>query len=217
MGFSSSKSTTKPIYGSQIEGAANTLNGAYNANAPRIQGYSEQIGSMIPNLLDRANNGDAATNAASSYITSTLSGDPSQNPYLDQMIDQTNTSVGNKTRAMLGTRGLAGGTAIADILSRNLANNEGGMRYNDWNNAQQRRAQAAGMAPGVSGARSQSISDLLGTAQTAGMMPIQAATANAAGIGGLLGQYTQTKQSNPWGPAFGQFLSSLAKTSAGGG
>ena len=69
MSTKSQTSTVKPIYGSQIEGAAGNISGAYNANAPKIQGYADQIGGLIPSLFDRAQNGDAATNAASSYVT----------------------------------------------------------------------------------------------------------------------------------------------------
>lgn len=209
MGISSSKSTTKPIYNKEIEGTASTLTGAYNAAAPGIAETSRQITGLLPSMIDRFSQGDPALNAARGYITSTLDGDPAQNPHLDDIIGRMGRDTSNSLHATMGTRGLTGGTAMQDILSRNLSQQAGDMRYNDWNAGQQRRAQAAGMAPGVAGAQSDLIAPIL-AASDAGMMPIRAASGYAGGMGGLLGQYTQTKTSNPWGPAVGQMLSSAA-------
>jgi hypothetical protein len=216
MGFSGSKQTTKPIYGSQIEGAAKTMTGAYDANAPKIQGAADQIGGLLPSYIARAQAGDPAIDAARSYITQTLSGDGRSNPNLQPMIDQTNQSVAARMKAALGMRGLTGGSVLADQMGRGMLENETNLRYNDYNNDRQFRQNAAGMAPGISGAQNDLLNPALNAAQ-ATMMPLQAAAAHSAGIGGLLGQYTQTKTSNPWGPAFGQFLSSLVKVPAGGG
>lgn len=198
-----------PIYGSQITGAADTLKGAYNAAAPKIQGVSDQITGLIPGLLDRAQNGDPSLNAAQGYITKTLGQDPASNPMLDQMIAQTGRNTSNGLRASMGTRGITGGTAYEGILAQALAENEGGMRYTDWNNGQQRQAQAASMAPGVSGAQTALYGPAFDAANAV-MMPVQAASGYAGGIGGLLGQYTNTKTSQPWGASLLSAAGSVA-------
>ncbi|MGL5735961.1 MAG: hypothetical protein ACRCYS_13925, partial [Beijerinckiaceae bacterium] len=200
MGISSGRSTTKPIYSGQVEGAAKNMSDAYNTAAPRIQGAADQISGLLPSLIGRAQNGDPAIDAARGYITQTLGRDPSSNPNLQPMIDQTNRSVASRTLASLGTRGLSGGSAMADMMSRAMLENETGLRYNDYNAEMQRRQNAAAMAPGISGATNDLLNPALNAAQ-ATMMPVQAAAANAAGVGGLLGQYTQTKTSQPWGSA----------------
>jgi hypothetical protein len=73
------------------------------------------------------------------------------------------------------------------------------------------------MAPGIASGQSELINPAL-SAASARMLPMQAAASNAAGIGGLLGQYQtqQSKTSNPWGPMLGQFISSLVPVPGGG-
>jgi hypothetical protein len=217
MGISSSTSKVTPIYGKEITGAADTLKGAYNAAAPNIQGVSDQITGLLPGLLDRAQNGDPSLNAAQGYITKTLGQDPAQNPFLDQMIAQTGQNTANGLRSNMGTRGITGGTAYQGILAQALAQNEGSMRYTDWNNGQTRQAQAAGMAPGVSGAQTALYGPAFDAANAV-TMPLQAASGYAQGMGGLLGQYTNTKTSNPWGSSLlggvGGVLSGLGSMGA---
>lgn len=210
MGISGKKTTTtnKPVYASEITGAANTLTNTYNQQAPKIQGYADQIGALVPSLVDRYTQGDPAINAARSYVTDTLAGDPAQNPYLDDMVALTGDNVRNQTQAAMGTRGQTGGSAYADLISRNLANNETGLRYTDYNNEQQRRAQAAGMAPGVVAGDLMTLAPAMSAAEFASMLPMNAAGQYAAGTGGLLGAYgTQTtKQSNGLMGALGMGL-----------
>jgi hypothetical protein len=192
----SQTSKTTPVYNQQLEGAAGDITGAYRANQGNIQGVSDQISGLIPSLLDRFRQGDPALSAASSYVTRTLGGGGS-NPHLQQVIDQTGNDVTNQTHAAQGTRGLTGGTAMQDILTRNLASNAGGLRFADWNNEQQRMANAAGMAPGIAGAQSDLLNPAFNAAQSS-LMPLQAANMTGAGIGGLLGQYTNgVQKQNP--------------------
>jgi hypothetical protein len=200
MGLSSSKqkSSTKPVYSSQITGAQNTLSNVYNAQAPKIQGYADQIGALVPSLVSQYQQGNPAQQAAQSYLTETLTGDPAQNPYLDDVVAMTNDNVRNQTQASLGTRGLTGGSAYADLISRNLAQNETGLRYNDYNAEQQRRMQAAGLTPGVVASQYAPIAAAQGAAGFAAGLPLQAAGQFASGTGGLLGQYVNSTQtSNP--------------------
>lgn len=199
MGISSSTSKVKPIYESQITGAAGTLTGAYNKAAPQIQGITDQITGMLPSLMDRAKNGDPSLNAAQGYITSTL-GNKGGNPYLDQMIAQAGNDTAQTLQANAGTRGLTGGTAIQQIMARELSRNALNTRYADYDQQQQRMAQAAGMAPGVSAAQTGLYAPVFDAA-SAVTMPLQAASNYASGIGGLLGQYTNTKTKSPWGGA----------------
>lgn len=208
MGLSGSKQTTttqqtnKPVYANEIKGAANTLNNTYSQQAPKIAGISDQFLDLSGDLLEKYRAGDPAVNAARGYVTDTLGADPTNNPYLNDMIAQTNDSVRNQLQAKLGTRGLTGSSDYYGLISKNLAQNETGLRYNDYNAAMDRKAQAAGMAPGVAAADLLTLAPALSTGQMGAMLPMQGALQYAAGTGGLLGGYqnvngTQTQQSNP--------------------
>lgn len=213
MGLSGSSSTTtnKPIYGQQLTDAAGRVTSAYDHNLPNIDAGSQSLFNLMPSLQGQYLNGNPATNSAENWVTQTLGSDSGHNPFLDQQIANTNNDVANTTNAKLGTRGLTGGTVMQDILSRNLANNETGLRYQDYTTQQQLKAQAAGMAPALSAARTVSISPLLQTYQAAAGVPLDAANGQAQTIGGLLGQYQTTTQktSNPGG-----FLGSLLSAGA---
>lgn len=70
------------------------------------------------------------------------------NPYLENMIAQTNADISKNTNRMFGARGMGSGisSAFADVLSKNLANNEGQLRYQNYNDAAARQLQAAGQS-----------------------------------------------------------------------
>lgn len=193
MGLSSKKTTTtqtnKPIYSREVEGAARSQQQAYDAARPGIDRVSGNMLDLSDDLLGRFRNGDPTINAARRHIQRTLNGDPAENPYLDDMIDISNDNVRNTLQAKLGTRGQTGGSAYYDMIGRGLAQNETGLRFQDYNNVMDRRQQAAGMAPGVVAGDYIPVAGAMQAGQQGAMLPLQAALANSAGVGGLLGQY----------------------------
>jgi hypothetical protein len=215
VGFSSSKtkSTSKPVYSGQVEGAASNINNAYNAQSGKISGITGQLGGLVPGLIDQYKTGDTGVNAAQSYNTDVLSGKylDAGNPYLQSQIDQTNAGVRNGLAASLGTRGLTGGSAFGDIITKNLAANENNLRYTDYTNERNRMGQAVGASTGLAAADYlplTAIQDILQAQQA----PIQAATGAGAGVGGLLGQYTNTTQKSS--PGLGAIIAQLAGNTA---
>ncbi len=68
------------------------------------------------------------------------------NPYLQSIIDTTNASVGTAANRQFAARGMGAGigTPYANLLTKNLAANEGGLRYQNYNDAAQRQLAAAG-------------------------------------------------------------------------
>lgn len=214
MGLSGSKqtSTTKPVYSAQIEGAANNVNNAYASQAGKISGVTDQLATLVPNLVSQyQNGGDANTRAATAYNTDVLGGKylDAGNPYLEQQVATTNANTRNGLAASLGTRGLTGGSAFADIITRGLAENESGLRYTDYNNERARMGQAAALAPGLSASSQLPIQSLLSIAQ-AQQMPIQAAAGAGSAVGGLLGQYGTTTQKSS--QSLGGLIAQLAGT-----
>lgn len=216
MGLSSSKTktTSKPVYSAQVEGAAANVNNAYTQQAGKITGVTDQLATLVPGLINQYNaGGDANTIAASKYNNDVLSGKylDAGNPYLEQQVATTNANTRNGLAASLGTRGLTGGSAFADIITRGLAENESGLRYTDYNNERQRMGQAASLAPGLSASSQLPIQSLLAIAQ-AQQMPVQAAAGAGGAIGGLLGQYTNTTQKSS--PSLGAIIAQIAGNAA---
>lgn len=202
MGMSSSKSSTTPWKKGQpyLLGAADATQNAYNTNAGNIQQNTNAVTDLIPSMIEKYQQGNPAVNAATSYNTDVLSGKylDQGNPHLQQMIDQTNNDVRNQTAGALGVKGLTGGSAMADIVSRNLAKNESNLRYQDYTNERNAMAGASAQAPGLSAADVIQVSPMLSTLQSS-LTPIQAASGYSGAIGGLLSPYQTTTQPGGWG------------------
>lgn len=205
MGFSSSKTKVEPWGPARapILAASGALSNAYNTNAGRIQGYADTIGGLIPGMVQRYNDGDPSVNAAQDWATRIL-GNGGSNPELQGMIDMAGTDTARSINANLGTRGLTGGSVQQRILAEQLSKQALGLRYSDWQAGQQRQAQAAGLAPSLAAADNMQIQPLLASAAAASGLPLDAASQYASGTGNLLGQYTTTRQSQPWGTVLAQ-------------
>jgi hypothetical protein len=188
MGLSGSKQTTTSTYtpSAQQVQAGNTLNQTFGQQLPKIQGYADQIGGLLPSMLDKYRAGDAGVNAARNWITETL-GQQGGNPFLDQMIGQAGTDTANTINASIGTRGLTGGSVQQKILARELAKQSLGMRYEDFNRQQGLKATAAGMAPSIAAGDAIQVMPMLSVAGYAGGAPLDATSQYAAGMGGLFG------------------------------
>ena len=206
-----SKSSVKPIYAGEIKNSANILQDAYTRQAPKIGVVSDQFLTNSSKLLGNAIRGNPAVNAAEDYVVDTITGDGS-NPYIDEMADITGNRIRNQMQASMGTRGLTGTSNYADMITRALAENETNLRYQDYDREQARRAQAAGMAPSVAAGEFLGYAPALATAQFGANAPLDAGLKQAAGIGGLLGQYTNqqgtqvTKQDGGLMPIIGAGL-----------
>lgn len=218
MGLSSSSKTQKttPVYGQQLEGAANNVTGAYNAAAPKITAISDAMGGLVPGLIDRYTNGDANINAAKAYNADVLGGRYlNGNPFLEDIVSRTGNDVRNQTTAALGTRGLTGGSAFGDIVSRNVGNSAATLRFNDYNTERSRMDGAVGAAAGLAGASEIPLASLQAILE-AQKAPVSTAAGAGSAVGGLLGQYTNTQQKSSPSlmESIGQALN-IAKTVGG--
>lgn len=199
MGGQKTKTTTKPIYEKEITGAANTISGVYNQQAPKIEGYADAIGGLVPSLIEKYQQGDAGINAARDYNVGVLGGDYlGANPYLDDVLANSNNDTVNATQAAMGLRGLTGGSDYAGLIADRVSRNSLGTRYQDYDAERARMATAAGQSPGIAAGDVIGIAPAIGAAQTAAGLPMNAAMQYGAGMGGLLGQYTNSVQkTNP--------------------
>ena len=206
------KQRNEPIYGAQITGAANAQQSAYDRSLPAINNYSDALMGVSNDLFDQYRQGDPTTQAAQGYVQDTLAMQPGDNPYLNDIISQTGDNTRRQLQTQLGTRGGIGGSSELDIVGRALAQNESGLRYQDYNNLANRQMQAAGMAPGLLAGSYLPLDAAMRAGGQGAMMPLQAALANSAGVGGLLGQYQNVEgEQRQSGGLLGQLLSSAVQ------
>lgn len=217
---SKTKSTNKPVFEQQITGAAGNITNAYNQAAPGLQAGAQKFGGILDSVLARYNEGDPTIDAARKYTTDVLGGRylDQGNPYLDAIVSTTNNNVRNGVSASLGTRGLTGGSDYAAIIAKRLADNETGLRFNNYNTERDRMGQAVSQVPGLVAAEN-GILDPAFAAYDAMQAPVRAAVGAGQGIGGLLGQYqtVKTKQSSSLGSVLAQMAANAAQAYAMGG
>ncbi len=70
------------------------------------------------------------------------------NPFLQNVIDSTNAGVSTAANRQFAARGMGAGigTPYANLLTKNLAANEGNIRYENFNDAEDRQLAAAGQS-----------------------------------------------------------------------
>lgn len=176
-----------------IASGANAVQGAYQANQPNIA----NISSFLQNNMGKVSSGlvdNPSLAAAGSYNSDVLGGKYlNGNPHLQDIIDSTNSDVANKVNASIGMRGGAGGSAQAQLLARELAKNETGLRYQDYATERGYQDKGVGNATALSGANDSNIAALLAYLTGQAQIPQSGAQSYAGSIGQLLGQYnTQT-------------------------
>lgn len=197
MGVSSKKTTTKstPYDPAAIKAGSDALTNTYNANSGKVQGAADNILGLQDEMLAKYRAGNPAVNAANGYVTDTLGSDGT-NPNLDAWIADQQGQTQNALGARLNKLGIGpAGSSYQGLAARENSRVGLGLKYDDWNNGQQRKAQAAGMAPGLAAADTIQIAPLLAATELGANLPMQNAAQYASGIGGLLSPYgTQTQK-----------------------
>lgn len=163
-----------------------SLAGAAGGTYDQAQGLSGQVGNYASNALNRLGGGNTASmalpaalrsmftgnqglGAANRYNSDVLSGKYlNSNPALQSVIDATNRGVTDNVNSQFSLAGRYGSGAHSGALGQALAENEGGIRYNDYNNRLGQMDQAVGMAGNLSqigmSNQSQGINNLLNVA-----------------------------------------------------
>lgn len=221
MGKKTSKSSTDPSKFAKpyISGAANAVRGDFLANKDSVDNIAKTVQGGIPSLALKAFGTNPMLAAAQSYNTDVLGGKylDQGNPFLADMIAQTNDDVTNRVSGAIGARGRTGGNSHSEILGRELAKNETGLRFANYGSERDAMASAAGMAPGLVNAEFAGIAPLLGVAQAGAELPFMASNNYAQNMAALMGNYTTTKEKKAWGPMLLQAMSNGAQAAASGG
>ena len=215
MGLSSSSSKTTPVYSKELTGAAGNITSAYNAQAPKITSVTDQLGAQAPGLIQRYQQGDPNVNAASGFNIDALGGKYlNSNPFLEGQIGRANNDIRNQAEAAGGKSGNYGdSSALADITSRNIAHNEADMRGSAYNSGLDLMNRQSAISPLLSASRYQPLDQLSGIAE-AQNLPVQSAVGAGAGIGGLLGQYSNVKNKPNMGEMYLKAAAAAAQAAA---
>lgn len=219
MGISSSKSTTGPSKFAQpyIKGAADSLQSAVAGNAPNVANLQSGLQGATGMLQDRLG-GTELTKSAQDYTTSVLGGRYlNNNPFLEGMVGQARDGVFNDVATRFGRSGMAGSDGFGGQLGKGFADAELGLRWNDYNTERSRMDMAAGNAGAIANSDLPVFAAYSGMVDQTANLPLLGSRTLASGLGGLLGGYTTTKQSQPWGPMLLNGLSNAAQAYAGGG
>lgn len=147
--------TTNPFVSGAQSAAQNIFQGGMGRNPgkatyDRLQGHDDNPGNAYANNV--AGGGYLNAQPSAGLYGNIMSDDYLKgNPYLDSVISQTNADVSKQANRMFGARGMGSGisSAFADVLSKNLADNEGRLRYQNYNDASNRQLQAAGQSDSV--------------------------------------------------------------------
>jgi hypothetical protein len=201
---SKTKSSSKPWKPAQpyLLGAAGTIQDTVAGNQGNLNEQAGQIRGFLPGLGEKAFGANPGLDAANGYAQDVLGGKylDQGNPYMQGMIDQTAGDVSNRVNSMFARSGASLGTQHAGVMTKELANAENSLRYQNYGNERNAQSQAAGMIPGLTASQYAGIMPYLAAQQTAGSLPF-AGIQNLGQIGGLFGGYgTQTgTQPGGWG------------------
>jgi hypothetical protein len=207
MGLSSSKTTSGPSKQAlpYLQSASGAVQGVYDANKGNL---SELGGGLMDAYRKFSTNAGSDLAGTRGYANDVLGGKylTQQNPYLKDMIDQTNNSVMDRVNALFSQAGQTGSTAQVGSLGRELANSENALRYQNYSDEMARMGNAAQLGLGLDQATNADAATQAALAQAAAELPYTGADKLAAALGGLWGNSTTTKSSPGLGSVLGQAI-----------
>lgn len=201
MGLSGgSTSTSNSVTGSAQEwarpyatAAAGQAAGVFGQNQGNTQAIADRVSGMIPGIQNRLLAGSPNVTAAQGYNSDVLSGKYlTGNPILQRMIDQAKRSVTDTVDSQFSSAGRYGSGAYTDVLSRNLADAEGNLRYQDYNTQQTRMDQQAALAPALAQSDFIGVPEVLQTSAAGAALPYAGLTPYAGALGALFNGGTQS-------------------------
>jgi hypothetical protein len=121
------------------------VQGVFNQNQPGLQQLTDLTRNNVVNpLLDKFNASPGPANQASGYYSDVLNGKYlNGNPYMSNILQQLNRGVGDQVNSQFELSGRYGSGAHADVLSRNLADADSNVIYQNYGDEMNRMGQAA--------------------------------------------------------------------------
>jgi hypothetical protein len=190
-----------------------------NGNQGNLESIAGGIQSQLPGLAGKAFGDNPLLDSGNAYAQDVLGGKYlNSNPYLDAMVNRTNSDVGDQVNSLFARSGASLGTAHAGTLGKSLADSENNLRYTNYAQERQNQQNAASMIPGLSSAQYAGVAPYLAAAQSAGTLPY-AGLSSLSPIIGLAGGSGTTTGTQPggWGNMLGGILGAGLSGWASGG
>lgn len=220
MGLSSSKTKVEPWKQAQapILGAVSSLQNTYNQNAPQTQALASTMNGYLSKMGEQAFGENPTLKAAQGYAGDVLGGKYlNGNPYLDNMAGLARVNAMDGINSAFGQNGMDFSSGHAKSLAKGMNEAELGLRYQDYGAERDRMGQMAGLSPSLIAAQYAPMEAYGNLATQAAELPYIGAKTLAAGIGGLLGNYTTTTQKQSPFQMLMQAAGNAAQAYAGGG
>ena len=200
MGLSSKKTTTGPSKQAMpyLQAGSNAVTQAYNAN----QGNVSDVTNALKTAFDNYSVTNPNLTAAGGYVGDVLGGKYLEgNPYLQGIIDDTNSSVTDQVNSLFSRAGQTGSSRQIGELGKQLSRAENNLRYQNYSDEQTRMGNAVTQAAGLNSANNQNLATQLALGQGATSIGTDAANSYAQALASLWGNSTTTKQSGGLGSA----------------
>lgn len=178
------------------------VRGVYDANKGSLQDITKGVTSLLPGVSESYQAWSPVTQQAQGYYGDVLSGkylDPSNNTALQSILDRTTRDVTGNVNSQFSQAGRYGSGAHTDILSRNLAEAEGGILADQYNRERGMMDSAAGAVPQQ---QAQQLASLLQASGVGAELPYTGTNALANQLAALFSGGTQ-KQSGGIGGILG--------------
>jgi hypothetical protein len=193
MGVSSSKKKTtsdpaawakQPILDSLADTRA-----TYQANQPALQGFANMQQATYGRLAPGAEQGILSAQA---LVNRNLTGGSiRENPFLEGIISKSRTGITDAVNSQFSASGRYGSGAHAGVLTRELADAENGLRYQDYGRERAYQQDAIGQSQNLMGGAT-------GLLNNAAELPWVGTRAQAGGVSGLTSGYgTKTETGSP--------------------
>jgi hypothetical protein len=172
----------------------------FNKQQPGLQALTDIAQKQaVPALLDQFKTSNPVASQAAGYNSDVLSGKylNQGNPYIQNVLRQLNEGVANDVNSQFEMSGRYGSGAHADILSKNLANADQSVLYNDYMQQQARMDQAAQQAQAGNLGNAGLLQSMLGVGAE---LPYTGSNNLANSLGALFSggsEKTDSKQSGP--------------------
>jgi hypothetical protein len=184
------------------QAGVNSVQSVFNANQPGLQDLTNLTRDKVVNpLLGQFQTSQGPANQASGYYGDVLSGKYlSGNPYLGNVINTLNRGVSDNVNSQFEQSGRYGSGAHADVLSRNLADADSNLLYQNYGDEMNRMGQAA---QGAQAGHTADIASLISAIGAGAQIPYTGSSNLANSLGALFngGTSNSTQYSpNPiWG------------------
>jgi hypothetical protein len=183
-----------------LKDAVGNVGSVIGGNQGNLDEQAGQIRGFLPGLGERAFGDNPGLDAATGYAQDVLGRKylSEGNPYMQGMIDQTGNDVINRVNNLAARSGASLGTQHFGIASKELANAENSLRYQNYSNERNAQTQAAGMMPALNQAQYAGVMPYLAAQQAAGQLPYSGIQ-NYGVLGSILGGYGRQSGTQPGG------------------